>query len=117
MAPGTERGRRSLPARLALYLTAFTVILLVLGLGGPLVIVVAVPVGLDWLLGWRRRAARRADLRERRRRQLERAVANGGPSAAPTRPHRSPDPNEAERVLFARRVPRLFLSLWGRGRV
>ena len=117
VAPGTERVRRSLPARLSLYLSAFVVLLVVLGLGGPLVILVLVPIGLDWLLGWRRRSSQRADLRARRRRQLERAVAEGAPSAAPTKPHRSPDPNEAERALFARRVPRLFMSLWGRGRV
>lgn len=118
-----RRRRRRLWSRFLLIAVVAPVALLALAFGGPplmifvIVPVVVVAIGLDWLLGADRRAERREDLRARRRRAMERAIERGGPSTAPAARHESPDPNEAERSLFGRRMSGLISGIWPRGRI
>ena len=94
-----------------------------LAIGGPpLVVAVFLPsMGLlilvDWLAGSGRRAALRADLRDRRAKEMRRAIERGGPNDLPAKPHRSPDPGDAERTLFRRRMPSVIASFFPRGRL
>jgi hypothetical protein len=101
---------------LALVIAIAWALLMIAGPGPFLVLAVIVFV-VDLFLDRHRSAERRADLRARRRRGLERAIDAGGPSDEPTERHKSPDPNAAEGQLFGRRMSGLISGMWPRGRI
>ena len=116
---GEPRRRRSRAPRIIGITLAVLVAWVTLMIAGPapfLILAIAVYV-IDLFFDRHRSAERNADLRERRRRSLERAVESGGPSDAPTARHKSPDPNAAEREMFGRRMPGLVRGAWPRGRI
>jgi hypothetical protein len=115
----TVRPRRRRWPRIVGLLIVIPIAWAALMLFGPLpfAVVVFFALFVDYVVGIPRRAARKVDLRLRRRRQMERAIENGGPSDKPTKRHQSPDPNEAEKRLFHRRMPGLVSGIWPRGRI